>query len=85
MPRQVIRMGQSCYITRSIIEGSATLKGDTDVIVPECRFERSGKIAQLQQHAHSSSLPQRICFLKGVKLVLEGHLRQHFAIQFFFP
>lgn len=29
LPRWVIRMGQSCFITRSIIEGSTTLKGDT--------------------------------------------------------
>lgn len=41
MPRLVIRMSQSCFITRSIIEGSMTLKGDTDVIMPEYRFERS--------------------------------------------
>lgn len=40
VPRWVIRMVQSCFITRSIIEGSTTLKGDMEVIVPECRFER---------------------------------------------
>jgi len=31
--RWVIRMGQSCFITRSITEGSTTLKGDTEVEV----------------------------------------------------
>lgn len=41
MPRPVIRMGQSWFITRSIVEGSMTLKGDTGVIIPEYRFERS--------------------------------------------
>lgn len=66
--RWVIRVGPSCFITRSIIEGSTALKGDTRVIVPECRFARCWEIAWLQWRAHSSSHLRRICLLKDVKI-----------------
>lgn len=42
--RSVIRMGQSSFITRSIIERSTTLKGDMEVIVSEWSSEGAERL-----------------------------------------